>query len=189
MLSPRATTSKLTEATKLVKALIDFAGGPATGEAEHHSDLDNEDEEITVGGQRAQSSVKGKGKQKQEEPAPSTSGDTTPAADLAQLSLDSTPKPAKQKAPKSIRNLIRTSEHEITLPGSDGRPTTRTLTSWKMADYAYKREPCPFPTRARGLFTERVEGDKGEEEYRIIARGYDKFFNVNEVSWTHVSRL
>ncbi|KPV72607.1 uncharacterized protein RHOBADRAFT_29768 [Rhodotorula graminis WP1] len=57
-----------------------------------------------------------------------------------------------------------------------------------MADYAYKREPCPFPTRARGLFTERVrggDGDGGEAEYRIVARGYDKFFNINEVSWTH----
>lgn len=52
-----------------------------------------------------------------------------------------------------------------------------------MADYAYKRDPCPFPTRARGLFTEKI----GEEDYRIVARGYDKFFNVNEVSWTQVS--
>lgn len=52
------------------------------------------------------------------------------------------------------------------------------LTSWHMQDYAYKRDPCPFPTRARGLFT---------SQDRIVLRGYDKFFNVGEVSWTKVS--
>lgn len=58
-----------------------------------------------------------------------------------------------------------------------------------MADYAYKRDPCPFPTRARGLFTEKVEGRAEGDEYRIVARGYDKFFNVGEVSWTQVNRV
>lgn len=51
------------------------------------------------------------------------------------------------------------------------------LTSWNMSDYAYKKDPCPFPTRARGLFT---------SDDRIVVRGYDKFFNVGEVSWTKV---
>ena len=55
---------------------------------------------------------------------------------------------------------------------------TYTITSWKMQDYAYKRDPCPYPTRARGLFT------VGKE--RIVARAYDKFFNVDEVTWTKV---
>lgn len=68
----------------------------------------------------------------------------------------------------------------------------RIVTSWKMSDHAYKQDPCPFPTRARGLFTERlspplVEIDGVKEEYRIVARGYDKFFSVDEVSWTKVS--
>lgn len=75
---------------------------------------------------------------------------------------------------------MKSTQHSIRLD-DDGEE--RILTSWKMADYAYKRDPCPFPTRARGLFTEQV----GENDYGIVARGYDKFFNVNEVSWTQVS--
>ena len=55
----------------------------------------------------------------------------------------------------------------------------QTITSWKMQDYAYKRDPCPYPTRARGLFTAGTQ--------RIVARAYDKFFNVDEVSWTKAS--
>ncbi|KAJ1845934.1 trna ligase, partial [Coemansia sp. RSA 2708] len=55
----------------------------------------------------------------------------------------------------------------------------RDITSWKSTDYLYKKEPCPLPTQARGLFT---GVDDGEE--RIVARGYDKFFNINEVRKT-----
>ncbi|KAJ2306211.1 trna ligase [Coemansia sp. RSA 2704] len=55
----------------------------------------------------------------------------------------------------------------------------RDITSWKSTDYLYKKEPCPLPTQARGLFTCM---DGGEE--RIVARGYDKFFNINEVRKT-----
>ena len=72
----------------------------------------------------------------------------------------------------------------------DADARDRILMSWKMSDFAYQREPCPFPTRARGLFTERIvksgSTSQDAEEYRIIARGYDKFFNINEVSWTKV---
>ena len=56
----------------------------------------------------------------------------------------------------------------------------QSLTSWKMNEHLYSKQPCPFPTLARGLFT------KGNE---IIVRGYDKFFNVGEVPWTHWSSL
>lgn len=67
--------------------------------------------------------------------------------------------------------------------GSDGDNSQKAtnsihLTSWHMQDYVYKQDPCPYPTRARGLFT---------TEDRIVVRGYDKFFNVGEVSWTKVS--
>lgn len=61
--------------------------------------------------------------------------------------------------------------------GQDGPSNTLHLTSWHMQDYVYKQDPCPYPTRARGLFT---------TQDRIVVRGYDKFFNVNEVSWTKV---
>ncbi|KAJ2401949.1 trna ligase [Coemansia sp. RSA 2559] len=53
------------------------------------------------------------------------------------------------------------------------------LTSWKCAGQLYKSDPSPLPTLARGLFT---SGDSGEE--RIVSRGYDKFFNVNEITRT-----
>lgn len=105
-----------------------------------------------------------------------------------------------KKDPKlsSLRKLLKSTDHVIKLPstikenGEVEKIEERVLTSWKMADYAYKREPCPFPTRARGLFTEKSKlqqeegGQEEEEEYRIVARGYDKFFNVGEVSWTQV---
>ena len=65
-----------------------------------------------------------------------------------------------------------------------------TIRSWKMNEWKYYDVPSPFPTLARGLFT--TEADEGgkrsgkEKEYRIVIRGYDKFFNIGEVPWTTV---
>ena len=66
--------------------------------------------------------------------------------------------------------------------------------SWKMNEFKYYDIPSPFPTLARGLFTtEREIPDNSQEEgkaskiYEIVARGYDKFFNIGEVPWTTVS--
>ncbi|KLO10607.1 RNA ligase [Schizopora paradoxa] len=67
--------------------------------------------------------------------------------------------------------------------------------SWKMNEFKYYDVPSPFPTLARGIFTTWVQsqsggapampGDEGERGlYRIVARGYDKFFNIGEVPWT-----
>ncbi|KAK1768060.1 tRNA ligase 1 [Phialemonium atrogriseum] len=50
--------------------------------------------------------------------------------------------------------------------------------SWRFQDWDYKKKY--LPTYARGLFTTR--GPHGAPE--IAVRGYDKFFNVNEVSET-----
>lgn len=67
--------------------------------------------------------------------------------------------------------------------------------SWKMNEFKYYDIPSPFPTLARGLFTMELSksGDGAEEDpahldqtYRIIARGYDKFFNIGEVPWCTV---
>ncbi|KAJ1830022.1 trna ligase, partial [Coemansia sp. RSA 2711] len=58
----------------------------------------------------------------------------------------------------------------------------RDIISWKSTDYLYKKVPCPLPTQARGLFT---GVDDGEE--RIVARGYNKFFNIGEVPQTEWS--
>ncbi|KAK0539930.1 tRNA ligase [Tilletia horrida] len=57
------------------------------------------------------------------------------------------------------------------------------LVSWKTAEFAYRKSAglsSELPTLARGLFTEQV----GEDEHRIVVRGYDKFFNVGELPWT-----
>lgn len=65
-----------------------------------------------------------------------------------------------------------------------------TLTSWKMNEFKYYDVPSPFPTLARGLFTQEVRENSGKgKEYRIVARGYDKFFNIGEVPWTTVRIL
>ena len=65
-----------------------------------------------------------------------------------------------------------------------------TITRWKLDEYKYNVVPCPFPTLARGLFTTKVgEPGKGEVTHKIVARGYDKFFNIGEVPWTTVCIL
>ncbi|KAJ2851317.1 trna ligase [Coemansia brasiliensis] len=68
------------------------------------------------------------------------------------------------------KRIVRHTAHEF---------AGREIISWKCTEYLYKKEPCPLPTKARGLFT---LGEDSEE--KIVARGYDKFFNINEVSKT-----
>ena len=50
--------------------------------------------------------------------------------------------------------------------------------SWRMHDWDYKRRD--LPTYARGIFTTKTHKNRPE----IAVRGYDKFFNVNEVNET-----
>jgi hypothetical protein len=57
------------------------------------------------------------------------------------------------------------------------------ITTWKMNEFKYYDIPSPFPTLARGLFTRRREKD---DKFEIVARGYDKFFNIGEVPWNTV---
>jgi len=55
--------------------------------------------------------------------------------------------------------------------------------SWKFEERAFKTKA--LPTYARGLFTTR----NSRNEPEIVARGYDKFFNVGEVTettWDHI---
>ncbi|KAI5121983.1 hypothetical protein M0805_001816 [Coniferiporia weirii] len=85
------------------------------------------------------------------------------------------------KAPKAI---VRSSTYEAP---ADPAVTVR---SWKMSEFKYYVVPSPFPTLARGLFTtwasEDAQSKEGDEKgmHRIVARGYDKFFNIGEVPWT-----
>lgn len=53
-----------------------------------------------------------------------------------------------------------------------------------MNEFKYYDIPSPFPTLARGLFS--LSEKDGQARYRIVARGYDKFFNIGEVPWTTV---
>ena len=60
----------------------------------------------------------------------------------------------------------------------------RTVDSWQMMDWEYKKPH--LPTYARGLFT---HSNNGKPE--IAVRGYDKFFNVDEVrttEWSNIER-
>lgn len=58
-----------------------------------------------------------------------------------------------------------------------GDGSGRTVDSWQMNDWDYKKPN--LPTHARGLFTHYNNGKP-----EIAARGYDKFFNVDEVNKT-----
>ena len=77
--------------------------------------------------------------------------------------------------------------------------------SWKMNEFKYATYPSPFPTLARGLFTRYLPGGRGKNSesaepndqastedqeaggrHVIVARGYDKFFNIGEVPWNTV---
>jgi tRNA ligase len=65
--------------------------------------------------------------------------------------------------------------------------------SWKMNEHKYYDVPSPFPTLARGIFSVKIpqqekDGKQGSK-YRIVARGYDKFFNIGEVPWNTVHIL
>jgi len=57
--------------------------------------------------------------------------------------------------------------------------TEHTVDSWKIREQDFKKQN--LPTYARGLFTWR---DKVSGNHRIAIRGYDKFFNIGEVSRT-----
>jgi tRNA ligase len=64
-------------------------------------------------------------------------------------------------------------------------PNGRTVDSWKMNDWDYKKDN--LPTYSRGLFTYKTQDGKDE----IVVRGYDKFFNHGEVrktEWRNVEK-
>lgn len=102
----------------------------------------------------------------------------------------------RRNNPKATRSNVHVYPAGLYAP-NDPSQTDRRLTSWKMTEHMYFRKDNGFPTLARGLFTEEVQrgavpeaaletlGDEYTE--RIVARGYDKFFNINEMTWTSVS--
>jgi len=65
----------------------------------------------------------------------------------------------------------------------DGSSENLVVHSWRFQDWDYKRND--LPTYARGLFTGKNEKNQPE----ISVRGYDKFFNteeVNETKWRNI---
>ncbi|KAJ8481051.1 hypothetical protein ONZ51_g6278 [Trametes cubensis] len=88
-----------------------------------------------------------------------------------------------ERISKQNPKLIRSSEYK-----APADPTI-ILKSWKMNEYKYYDIPSPFPTLARGLFTQDIKDASGNVKHRIVARGYDKFFNIGEVPWTHWASL
>ncbi|EMD34614.1 hypothetical protein CERSUDRAFT_116777 [Gelatoporia subvermispora B] len=79
-----------------------------------------------------------------------------------------------KKSPKLIRSSIYSAPADPSMQ----------IRSWKMNEFKYYDVPSPFPTLARGLFTHEVETKSEATRHRIVARGYDKFFNIGEVPWT-----
>ncbi|OCH84021.1 hypothetical protein OBBRIDRAFT_892032 [Obba rivulosa] len=79
-----------------------------------------------------------------------------------------------KKSPKLVRSSVYSAPADPSM----------SIRSWKMNEFKYHDVPSPFPTLARGLFTRDVETESGETKHRIVARGYDKFFNIGEVPWT-----
>jgi tRNA ligase len=102
--------------------------------------------------------------------------------------------PYAPQDPKLITALIHSLEAHQGKKGKGGfsvkkhtfpLPNGRTVDSWKMQDWDYKKEN--LPTYARGLFTYKNQ----QGNYEIAVRGYDKFFNHGEVrktEWKNVKR-
>jgi tRNA ligase len=90
--------------------------------------------------------------------------------------------------PKAVKPTVHLYPTSIYAPeidddqASSSSSSPRRITSWKMTEHMYFQSNNNFPTLARGLFTEEVNGEE-----RIVARGYDKFFNTDEVAWSYVS--
>ncbi|KAJ6151183.1 hypothetical protein N7470_007777 [Penicillium chermesinum] len=98
---------------------------------------------------------------------------------------------ARQQDPAEVSELCQRLETALRAPKSKGKQFTckkstfkvsgtndKYVDSWKFQDYDYKRSG--LPTYARGLFTTKRKDGTPE----IATRGYDKFFNIDEVNET-----
>ena len=108
------------------------------------------------------------------------------ASGLSKLSID-------EEDHRLIQSLVELSKKSPKLVRSSdyAAPADPSIAvrSWKMNEFKYYDIPSPFPTLARGLFTREEQSDSGDTRYKIVARGYDKFFNIGEVPWTTVSTV
>lgn len=92
---------------------------------------------------------------------------------------------------QEIRDLVRDLE-DATQLSSRGRASKRVcdvygsdekVVSWKFQEWDYGKNNIKLPCQARGLF---ILDDENPE---IVARGYDKFFNIDEVPFTRWERI
>ncbi|KAI0106503.1 fungal tRNA ligase adenylyltransferase [Nemania sp. FL0031] len=89
---------------------------------------------------------------------------------------------ALSDATNKSKGGFRVKKTTFKIPGS---PDGISVDSWRFQDWDYKKSH--LPTYARGLFTTRNR----HNDHEIAVRGYDKFFNVGEVSntqWENIKR-
>ncbi|KAJ3161230.1 hypothetical protein HDU88_007403 [Geranomyces variabilis] len=87
------------------------------------------------------------------------------------------------------RPIVRRSKYsfkpQATAPGSREEIP---VYSYNCTEYLYKSPTPLFPTLARGLFVVETGGE-GSNDWKLVVRGYDKFFNVDEVPATRWKNL
>lgn len=88
---------------------------------------------------------------------------------------------------KEVKSLVESLERSSELSGR-GKASKRVcqlfdnnrrVVSWKFQEWDYGKKNITLPCNARGLF---ITDDK--ENPQIVARGYDKFFNIDEMGLT-----
>ncbi|GAC98967.1 hypothetical protein PHSY_006564 [Pseudozyma hubeiensis SY62] len=118
----------------------------------------------------------------------STSSSVFTASHLSEIESATALVSALDAARKQPKPLIRSTGHIVCRTPTSSASTSSAhhhLLSWKVAEFAYRKSTAigsELPTLARGLFTERLSSTS--EKHRIVVRGYDKFFNLNELPWT-----
>ncbi|MBW0534429.1 hypothetical protein O181_074144, partial [Austropuccinia psidii MF-1] len=91
-----------------------------------------------------------------------------------------------------IQKFIRSRIFNVPLVNPNTSNAFISIKSWIMLEHIYLNQPCPFPTLARGLFTHQSPQSNlqlGLGKYKILTRGYDKFFNINEINSTKWENL
>ncbi|KAJ3152726.1 hypothetical protein HDU86_005481 [Geranomyces michiganensis] len=87
------------------------------------------------------------------------------------------------------RPIVRRSKYSFKPQvAGNGSPNEISVYSYNCTEYLYKSPTPLFPTLARGLFFVEVGGD-GSNDWKLVVRGYDKFFNVGEVPATEWKNL
>lgn len=146
--------------------------------------------------------------------AGSSSSASAPSIDPQTSALLASLHSSALKSEANPKPLIKSTLHRV--PKQKSSETSQTVstasgsalndvyevTSWKTVEFAYRKAAevgigKDLPTLARGLFTVKQDGHtaqqgpsseaSGSRHDRIVVRGYDKFFNVGEISWTKVS--